>query len=88
MRTLLIFAILAPLAVWACSPREAIRDKVYYALHPEERSAEIGSCGKNTGAIGSSPNCLNAKASAADAESARFWAIKRPKSRLTSPGAL
>ena len=34
------------------------------------------------------PNCINATAAAADIEQRRFWAIKKPKSRVANPGAL
>ena len=74
--------------VTACSQPAAIKEKAYYAAHADERSSEISDCRNDPGGIGKSPNCVNAAAAAADVESSRFWAIKKPKSRLTNPGSL
>ena len=74
--------------VTACSQPVAIKEKAYYAAHADERTAQISECRNDPGGIGKTPDCVNASAAAADVESARFWAVKKPKSRLTNPGSL
>jgi hypothetical protein len=76
------------LLVTACSGAAPVREKAYYAAHETERSAAIVGCRNDPGGIGKTPNCINAAAAAADVESSRFWAIKKPQSRLTNPRSL
>ena len=74
--------------VTACSHPAPIKEKAYYAAHADDRASEIAECRNGPGAAAETPNCVNALAAAADVESSRFWAIKKPKSRLTNPGSL
>ena len=76
------------LALAACSQPMPIRDKAYYLAHPTDRLADVTACRNNPGALASTPNCVNAAAATADIERDHFWAIKKPKSRVTNPGAL
>ena len=88
MRPRAYIAIVGLFLVPACSQPVTIKEKAYYAAHAEERSSEISDCRNDPGGVGRTPNCVNASAAAADVESARFWATKKPKSRLTNPGGL
>ena len=76
------------LLVTACSQPAPLNEKAYYAAHADERASEIVGCRNDPGGIGKTPNCVNASSAAADVESSRFWAVKKPKSRLTNPGSL
>jgi hypothetical protein len=76
------------LVLSACMQPQPVRDKAYYANHSVERTAQIAECKKDPGELGKTANCLNASAAAANIESDRFWAGKKPKSRVTNPGSL
>ena len=88
MRSRAFIGITGLFLVTACSQPVAIKGKAYYAAHADERSSEISECRNDPGGIGKTPNCVNASAAAADAESSRFWATKKPKSRLTNTSSL
>ena len=81
-------AVVPLLILAACSQPKPVQDKAYYAAHSDARTAEIAACRNDPGGIGETPNCAAAAAAAADVESTRFWAIKKPKPRLTNPGSL
>jgi hypothetical protein len=85
---LVIFALGGGLAIAGCTPPRPVHDKAYYLAHPDERAAAIAECRNNPGALANTPNCVNASAADADAESARFWTTKRPQSRVANPGSL
>ena len=74
-------------AVAACAPRPA-HETAWYLAHPDERTAAIASCQNGSPEPVDTQNCINATAAAADIEQRRFWAIKKPKSRVANPGAL
>jgi hypothetical protein len=83
-----IISVVGGLGVTACSPLKPVHDKAYFLAHPDERSAAIADCRADPGEIEKPPNCINASSAAADVESDRFWAIKKPKSRVAHPGSL
>ena len=76
------------LAISACARPQPVHGQAYYIAHPNERSAAIADCRADPGDLEKTPNCINASAAAAAAESDHFWAIKKPKSRVANPGAL
>lgn len=89
MRTFqVIFAGAGLLTLAACSQPTPTRDKAYYLAHPTDRLADLTECRNDAGSLASTPNCVNATAAAADVERDHFWAIKKPKSRVTNPGTL
>ena len=88
MTTRLKLAVAGLLVLSACAKPQPVQEKAYYATHSVERTAEIAECRNDPGGIGKTPNCVNASAAAAAVESSRFWAIKKPKSRLTNPGGI
>jgi hypothetical protein len=75
-------------ALVACSPPAPTHDKAYYLAHADERASTIADCRSDPGRLGKTPNCVNAAAAAGQIESDRFWAIKKPKSRVANPGGL
>ena len=83
-----IIIVASLLALAACSQPTPVRDKADYLAHPADRVAQIASCKANPGALASTPNCINAAAATADVASDHFWAIKKPKSRVTNAGGL
>jgi len=88
MRAFLFFVALGgALAVAACAPKSA-HEKAYFIAHPDERAATLAECRKDPGKLQETPNCINAYAASADADSDRFWAPKTPRSRVANPGSL
>ena len=83
-----IISVVGGLGVTACSPLKPVHDKAYFLAHPDERSAAIAACRADPGELEKTPNCINASSAAADVESDRFWAIRKPKSRVAHPGSL
>jgi len=90
LRLLLAAAGIAALA--ACAPKAALHDKAYYAAHGEARAATIAACNDNPGGAGGAPDCANAAAAEADAQTAHFYdatrPASRPASRVADPGHL
>jgi len=74
-------------AVAACAPKPA-HETAWYLAHPDERTAAMAGCQSGSAEPIEIQNCINASAAAADIEQRRFWAIKKPKSRVANPGAL
>ena len=89
MRTTLLAAALAfSVGLAACTQPTPAHDKAYYLAHPEERTAAISACRGDPGGLGKTANCVNAAAADGQVESERFWAVKRPKSRVSNPNSL
>ena len=82
-----IIAVGGLLAVTACAPKP-VHEKAYYLAHPDERTAAVAACRNDPCELEKTANCINASAADADAESARFWATKKPTSRVAKPGSL
>ncbi len=62
MRTLntLLAAMVAALALAACSPQEPPKTVAYYTANPTERDSVIARCKDNPGQMKDSPDCVNA----------------------------
>lgn len=75
-------------ALAACTPAAPAHDKTYYLAHGDERTKTIAECRNDPGTFEKTPNCVNAEAAAGQVESDRFWAVKKPKSRVTNPNSL
>ena len=82
-----IIALGGVLAVVACAPKPA-HETAWYLAHPDERTAAMAGCQDGSPEPVETQNCINATAAAADIEQRRFWAIKKPASRVANPGAL
>ena len=61
---------------------------VVYNDGSTDRTAAIAGCQDGSPEPVETQNCINATAAAADIEQRRFWAIKKPASRVANPGAL
>jgi hypothetical protein len=72
----------------ACTQPAPPHDKAYYLTHPNERTAAISACRGDPGGLGKTSNCVNATAADGQVESDRFWAVKKPKSRVANPNSL
>ena len=72
----------------ACTQPAPQHDKAYYLAHPDERTAAIAACRGDPGGLGKTSNCVTAAAADGQVESERFWAVKKPKSRVANPNAL
>ncbi|HEY5009261.1 MAG TPA: EexN family lipoprotein [Caulobacteraceae bacterium] len=89
MRALCVVVVLAlTSALAACAPAVPARDQAYYFAHAADRTSTLAECRNNPGAFGRTSNCANATAAAGKIESDRFWAIKKPKSRVANPSSL
>jgi hypothetical protein len=82
------FFILIALILAGCSPAEPVRDKAYYLAHADDREVMLQRCLNDPGGGGKSANCVNALAAAGEAESNRFWDVKKPRSRVENPSGL
>jgi hypothetical protein len=82
-----ILAIGGVLAAAACAPKP-VHESAWYFVHSDERSAAIAGCQNESPEAADRQNCINASAAAADIERRRFWAIKKPVSRVANPGSL
>jgi hypothetical protein len=76
------------LGLAACSQPPPAHDKAYYLAHTDERVATVAECRGDPGRLANTPNCVNAAAAAGQVESDRFWAVKKPKSRVANPNSL
>ena len=74
-------------AIAACAPKPA-HETTWYLAHPDERRAAMAGCENGSAEVVETQNCINASAAAADIEQRRFWAIRKPASRVANPGAL
>ncbi|HEY5410679.1 MAG TPA: EexN family lipoprotein [Caulobacteraceae bacterium] len=75
-------------ALVACTPPTPAHDKAYYLAHADERTKTIAGCRNDPDTSEKTPNCVNAAVAAGQVESDRFWAVKKPKSRVTNPNSL
>ena len=82
-----IIALGGVLAVAACAPKPA-HETAWYLAHSDERTAAMADCRNGSVEGADTQNCINASAAAADIEQRRFWAIRKPASRVANPGAL
>ncbi|MBV9509531.1 MAG: EexN family lipoprotein [Caulobacteraceae bacterium] len=72
----------------ACSAPAPTHDKAYYLANPGDRAKTLAACRGDPGKLGNTPNCVNAVAAAGEAESQRFWTVKKPPSRVANPNSL
>jgi hypothetical protein len=84
----LTVALTAAAALAACTPSAPVHDKAYFVAHADERKSTLAECRNNPGELEKTPNCVNATSADGQAESDRFWAVKKPASRVANPGSL
>ncbi len=81
-------AVLAAIALAACSPQAPAHDKAYYAANASERASTVATCQADPGRLAATPNCVTAQAADADAHAAHFYDAPKPASRVQKPGQL
>jgi hypothetical protein len=86
--TSLAVALALAMGLTACTQPAPPRGKAYYLAHSDERTAAIAACRGDPGGLGKTLNCVNAAAAGGQVESERFWAVKKPKSRVANPNNL
>ena len=83
-----VFGLSLACVLVGCTPAAPVHDKAYYLAHPSEGVSVTANCRNNPDQVGRSSNCGSAAAAAGQAESDRFWAIKKPKTRVAHPNSL
>jgi len=86
--TPLAFALALAAGLSGCTQPAPPHDKAHYLAHADERTAAIAACRGDPGGLGKTSNCVNAAAADGQVESERFWAVKKPKSRVANPSSL
>jgi hypothetical protein len=78
----------AAAALAGCAPPERAHDVAYYRDHGGARIAKLAACRGDPGRPWRTPNCVNALAADTQAESRRFWTVRKPTPRVVNPGSL